>query len=127
MAWKATIPGQPPSLNDLYRVVPRTSREGRRYYGVGKNPRAASYHDDVMWIVRAARPSGWKPAGEFRIRVKFFLKRRIDTDNCFKTLADAIQAALQINDDQFLWCVISREIGVKEPRVELEFLDDASH
>ena len=127
MAWTVSLPGQPPSLNDLYRVAPRVAKDGRRYAGIIKNPAASQYHDDAIWLIRAARPSSWKPAGDFRIQVRFFLARKIDTDNCLKVLSDAIQTAIRIDDAAFLWCIVSREVGVKEPRVELVFLDDASH
>src|SRR5512143_3858902 len=106
MSWKVTIPGQPPSLNALYRVVPRVAHDGRRFAGIAKNPKATQYHDDALWLIRAARPSAWKPAGDFRIQVRLYLKRQIDVDNTLKTLSDAIQTALRINDASFLWCVI---------------------
>ena len=128
MGWFVTIPGQPPTLNDLYTVVPRTSKDGRRYTGIGKNPKARQYHDDVLWTLRAAKPSRWMPEGDFRIKVRLFLRRSIDTDNTLKVLSDAVQSAIGIDDSRFLWCIVSREIDPKlDPHVELEFCDDASH
>jgi hypothetical protein len=125
MSWTFTLPGQPPSLNDLYEIGYRYDRRGRRYKGIVKNEDARLYHDGAIPQIRAAKPSRWAPVGQVRLRIRLFLANDIDADNTLKVLSDAIQAATGINDKVFLPCIESKVIGLppREARVEVEVED----
>ena len=122
MSWGFTLPGQPPSLNDLYEIGYRNDKRGRRYKGIIKNKDAQRYHDDAIPQIRVAKPSRWLPAGQVRLRIRLFLAGDIDADNTLKVLSDAIQTATGINDKVFLPCIESKVTGLppKEARVEVE-------
>jgi len=110
MNWQFTVPGQPVSVNHMYE---RTARGGIR-----KADGVEAYQAGVTYIARTARPSGWKYNGGFvRIYYEFRLKRDIDCDNSQKALNDALAIALEMNDRNFLPCVKSKEVGVKDPSV----------
>lgn len=130
VAWSVTIP-KPPSVNNLYRVVTRSARDGRRFSGIAKTEEGTRFHEDAFWIIRACPKHGWKPPAEgfIRIRVKSYLVRSIDTDNLLKAISDAFQAAVGVNDDRFVWCTFPPKIGVRkaDARIELEILDDPEH
>jgi len=107
--WKVTIPGQPPSTNHAYRIV--TQRRGSApYRTLAKTPEAVAYQQAVRLIVRAAKPSWWYPEDQIRLRYRLYLANRQDADNSLKLLNDAIAAALDVNDDRFLPCVLSKEV-----------------
>lgn len=129
MAWTVSLPGQPPSVNALYRATIRTDRSGRSYPGIIKSDRARAYHDAAIWLIRAARPGRWKPEGMIRIQLSLYLANDIDSDNTIKTISDAVQTALGIDDKRFLWCVHSKEVGLprSQARVELVFCDGPEH
>lgn len=122
MSWHFTLPGQPPSLNDLYEIGWRTDKRGRRYKGIVKNADAKKYHDDAIMQIRVAIPSRWVPVGQLRLRIRLFLAGDIDADNTLKVLSDAIQTATGINDKVFLPCIESKITGLppKEARVEVD-------
>lgn len=121
MSWSVTLPGQPPTLNSLYTIVPRVSKDGRPYRGIGKSSDARRWHDDMVPIIRTARPSGWRPVKQqIRLGIRLYLARDIDADNVLKVLSDVVQTATDINDKWFLPCVESKElVGAKDARVEL--------
>ena len=124
-AWRVTLPGPPPSVNHSYRIVrvPRKGGEGM-VSRLAKAEGVEAYQAGVSLIVRAARPSGWTPATRIRLRYWFYLKRKVDADNALKAMNDAIALALGIDDDGFLPCVVSKEMGAKEPRVEVEISNE---
>jgi len=130
MAWTVIIP-RPPSVNSLYRVVLRTARDGRRFHGIAKTEEGTRFHEDSLWLLRAAPRNGWKPPAEgyIRIKVRPFLVRPIDSDNLLKALSDVIQAAIGVDDSRFVWCTFPPKLGVRkaDARIELEILDDAGH
>lgn len=117
------IPGQPPSTNHLY------VRVRGRWDKMTKAPGVEAYQNDVVLIVRTARPSSFRPLGQIRLRYRFFLRTRIDADNALKALNDAIALALDVNDDRFLPCVEEKQVWKQErdPRVEVTIEDLASH
>lgn len=120
MSWSVTLPGQPPTLNSLYTVVPRTAKDGHKYKGIGKSSDARRWHDEMAMLIRAAKPSRWAPMGMVRLRIRLFLDHDIDADNVLKVLSDAVQTGTGINDRQFLPCVESKHIvPLAHARVEL--------
>ena len=130
MIWRATIWGQPPSLNHIYGIVDRTSNKGRHYKGVGKVEKARRYQEDAIPQIRVAKPSGWNPKGQIRVRFSFYLHRAADSDNLLKVINDAIQTATGVNDREYLSCVDLLQTGVSErdARVEIvvEDIDSSS-
>lgn len=125
MIWSVTLPGQPPTLNSLYTVVPRKAKDGRSYTGIGKSREARRWHDDMLNVIRSACPSRWAPTGQIRLSIRLFLTHDIDADNVLKVLSDAIQKATEVNDKLFLPCVISKEIvDLNHARVEVTLDDD---
>jgi Holliday junction resolvase RusA-like endonuclease len=117
VTWSFVIPGQPPSVNKSYHI---TEQGGIRKDGTPYTYRTLSkYKKIVDWqasaamIIRAARPSGWKPEGFIRISIVFYVTRHIDADNTLKSLHDAIQTATGINDRWYLPCVEMMFTGVR--------------
>lgn len=108
-------------MNHSYKII-RVPRKGGGglVSRLGKADGVEAYQAGVTMIVRAARPSGWHPADRVRLRYWFYLKRRVDCDNALKAMNDAIATALGTDDDSFLPCVVAKEMGHKDPRVEIE-------
>lgn len=120
-SWTFTVPGQPPSVNHGYRIVKQFRKNGTiPFRTIALTPEAVAYKEYAMLIVRAAKPSGWIPEGQIRLSYRIYLASRQDADNSLKFLNDAIAAALNVNDDRFLPCVMSKEIvPAKDARVEV--------
>ena len=120
MSWKVTIPGQPPSVNHGYRIIQQFRRGKVPYKTIGLTPEVTAYKEYAYLITKTAKPSGWAPEGQIRIQYRLFLANRQDADNSLKFLNDAIASALNVNDDRFLPCVISKEIvPANKARVEV--------
>lgn len=127
-----TIPGQPPSVNHLYKIATSTATDkfGQTVYGSDGKPKryrrmvkaegVEAYQTAVGRIVQTARPRGWQPGNRVRLRYWFHLKRDMDCDNALKALNDAIARALGVNDKIFLPCVQEKTTGNKEPSVRVE-------
>lgn len=113
VTWSVTIPGQPPSWNHLYIRRRGTS-------GLAKAAGVETFQTNVVYLVRSARPSGWRPEGFVRVNYRLFLKRDIDADNILKALNDAIARALGTDDRYFLPCVQSKQIDRLNPRIEID-------
>lgn len=119
--WRVTLPGPPPSVNHSYKIVKVPRRGGGGLVSrLAKADGIEAYQAGVTLIVRAARPSGWKPAAPLRLRYWFYLKRKVDCDNAMKALNDAVARALGVDDDSFLPCVVAKELGHKDPYVVVE-------
>ena len=71
-------------------------------------------------IARRAKPDGWSPAGQVRVRYWFRLKRAMDASNAIKLLEDAIADGLGVDDAIFLPAVEELTTGHKEPSVTVE-------
>lgn len=130
--WKIRIPGQPPSMNHLYKsaIGYRHDSSGRReywpdgkpktYHTVVKEDGVQTYQDSATWYTKAAKPSGWKPAGRVRLRYWYHLKRDMDSDNTQKAINDAIAHGMGVDDKIFLTTVVAKWTGEKEPFVIVE-------
>lgn len=117
--WSVSIPGQPPSVNHAYRIVTQR-RGGHPYKALAKTPEVIAYQTAARLIVKAAKPSGWEPGKWIRLRYRLYLATRQDADNSLKILNDAIAKALNVNDDRFLPCVLSKEtVPSNRARVEV--------
>jgi hypothetical protein len=127
MKWSFTIPGQPMSLNATYRIVRKQGRRGS-FLSLAKTEKVKKWQQDAVYIIRSAKPSGWAPTGQIRVRVRLFLGRSLDSDAPLKALCDAIEMATGIDDERYLVCVLSKESGLpaKEARTEVELEDIGS-
>lgn len=131
------VPGQPPSVNHLYKEATRTAKgkngetlfwpDGRvkTYRTKVKNDGVQTYQDSVTWYTKAARPGSWEPGERVRLRYWFHLKRDIDCDNALKAMNDAIAHALDVNDKAFLPSVEAKWTGEKDPFVIVEMQNEA--
>lgn len=125
--WSFTLPGQPPSWNNLYEIATKYRHNARLgvavpYPTLVKTQRAADYQEAAILIIRTARPSRWAPTGDISIIWRIFLSRWIDCDNLQKVTHDAIATAIGIDDKWFIPCVQSRVVGVpaSQARVEID-------
>jgi hypothetical protein len=46
-----------------------------------------------------------------------------------KAVSDALQAAIGVNDERFVWCTFPAKVGVRraDARIELEIMDAPEH
>lgn len=120
MSWTVVLPGQPPSGNHANKIGRGFRRGGIAYPKLVKTAEAEAYQQGAAMLVRAARPSGWKWDGEqVVVEYKFFLSRDADCTNLIKVIEDAVFPALGIDDKYALPRAMSKETGVKDPRVEV--------
>lgn len=130
-SFRFTVPGQPPSVNHTYRVVRIRHRDGGSHQQLAKHREVETYQVVVSSLVRAAKPIGWNPPGQIRIRYWFRVGRAIDADNTLKAINDAIKIGMgtrlagkrlvPIWDDKlFLPCVQELTTKHPEPHVEVE-------
>lgn len=131
-SWRVRVPGQPISVNHLYKEAtrPKIDRFGQVVYGPSGKPEVVrakvkadgvqTYQDSVTWYTKQARPSGWVAGSRVRLRYWFYLDRDIDGDNALKALNDAIAHALGCDDKAFLPCVVEKTTGSKDPHVVVE-------
>jgi Holliday junction resolvase RusA-like endonuclease len=132
MKWAVTVWGQPPTTNKMYSAKMRSVwRDGVRYNTpqMVKNKNVEDYQTKAVQQIRVAKPTGWKPTGQIRIKLKAFLSRNIDGDNLQKPLLDAVKVAIGLDDMMFLTCLISKEVvkNAYDARMEIEFDDDPTH
>ena len=126
--WSFEIPGQPPSVNNMYTQIILRRGAAAPYRSVKKDSNVAAYQVGATYMARSSKPKGWKPSPGQQIRVSldFQLKRDADCDNLMKALLDAIAIALDVNDRVFLPCTRSKVIGTKDPKVIVEIDDEVT-
>jgi len=108
--FKVVVPGQPPSVNHGYRIVKQFRKNGVPYRTIALTPEVVAYKEYAYLITKTSKPSKWEPGEWIHLRYRLYLANRQDADNSLKFLNDAIASALNVNDDIFLPCVISKEI-----------------
>ncbi len=123
-----SIPGQPISWNQAYRVgrVTRTGTNGRIRLGgdgqpveastIVKTKEAKAYTARVAQLAGWARNSlGWAGLQPEFIVVEFnyFLGRDIDCDNVMKLVDDGLETALGVDDKWFLPRAMSKIVGLR--------------
>jgi len=125
MRWSVTLL-PPPSWNNSYRIVKQTRRSAAgkpySYHTMAKTNKLVEYQAQMLMVVRAAKPSRWKPKKWVRIYWRVFLTRHIDMDNMQKAVNDVIEEATGVNDKWFLPIFdVEPVIGVpkREARIEL--------
>lgn len=123
--WRASIPGQPPSVNHLYKPAIRESAKGT-YRGFTKVDGVENYQTVATLSVKMSIPKAWKDflqrdhSSQIRIKYEFHLSNDIDCSNAFKAIEDAIALAMGVNDKRFLPCAVSKDLGNREPWVDIE-------
>lgn len=120
MAFRFDVPGRPISWNKAYRIVRVPHRGGGNHLQLAKTDEGWAYQLVAATITRRAKPKGWAPTGQVRVRYWFRLRRAIDATNCLKLLEDAIAEGLGVNDAIFLPCVEELSTGLKEQGVTIE-------
>lgn len=130
--WLIKIPGQPPSMNHMYKEATQTAKDkfgNPVYWPDGrpktfrtkvKNDGVQTYQDSVTWYTKAAKPSGWSPAERVRLRFWYHLKRDIDGDNAQKAINDAIAHGMGIDDRVFLTTIEAKWTKESDPFVLVE-------
>lgn len=134
--WRIRVPGQPPSMNHLYKEAQQQSRDGRgqpvywpdgrpKYFRTKvKADGVQAYQDSVTWYTKQAVPSKWQPSSRVRLRYWFHLARDIDCDNAMKALNDAVALGMRGNDKAFLPEVVAKWTGEKDPCVIIEIQNE---
>lgn len=74
----------------------------------------------VTPIARRAKPVGWAPTGQVRVRYWFRLGHWMDATNCLKLLEDGISEGIGVDDRHFLPSVEELTTGHKDPGVTIE-------
>jgi len=109
------LPGRPPSWNDSYHIVRKfTYRNGQKHYfhTLAKTEQLVQWQEDMVLIVKAAKPSGWAPPDWVRVLWDVQLERHIDMDNLQKAVNDVLEMATGVNDKWFVPAFRYPEIGV---------------
>lgn len=124
-----TVPGNPPSVNDTYKIVytgARCPTCGRGQPRLGKSAGVETWQDGVAWLAKAARPSGWAPARKTVIEVEWHTTRWHDSDNGLKALSDGIAHGLGCDDRGFLVRVMRNEVDKVSPRTVVRVTNESS-
>jgi Holliday junction resolvase RusA-like endonuclease len=108
-------------------VVPwqRAASVGARRFTPAKQ---RAYQATVRYHALAARPRGpWLPskASRYRVDVEAFLpdERRRDLDNIAKTLLDALNGVLYLDDSQVTVLMVATHVDRDRPRVEVRVVE----
>lgn len=124
-SWQVSIPGQPPSVNHLYRPTLRENAKGT-YRGFTKVDGVEDYQTVAGLCVKMAIPKTWKEflqrdhSSQIRMSYWFHLADDIDCSNAFKAIEDAIARAMGVNDKRFLPCAAGKDLGNREPWIDVE-------
>ncbi len=125
--WGFTYAGNPPTLNATYKIVDF----GLRCRVCGRGPKSGlkkaegveRWQQDMAWLVKTARPSGWAPGRRTVIEVEWYTLRKHDGDAGNKALQDALAHALGCNDEGFLIRVMANEVDKASPRTVVRVID----
>jgi crossover junction endodeoxyribonuclease RusA len=108
-------------------VVPwqRASSVGTRRF---TSTRQRGYQASVRMHALAARPRGpWLPskAQRYRVDVEAYLpdERRRDLDNIAKTILDALNGVLYLDDSQITTLLVATHVDRERPRVEVHVVE----
>lgn len=109
---KITIPGNPISVNQLYR--------GRRF--LTRDGEAAKFtYKSEAWSQWRKKPIGKGIPVSLEVIFYFPDARRHDIDNCLKGLLDSLTGVCWEDDSQITELHVWKYVDVKKPRVELSF------
>lgn len=111
---------------DVRFVVPGPVVPWQRAASVGTrrftSTKQRAYQRTVRLIAQASRPRGpWLPskATRYRVDIDAYLpdERRRDLDNVAKTILDALNGVLYLDDSQVVTLLVATHIDRAEPRV----------
>ncbi len=112
------IPGNPPTLNHVYRNVAVnrriTTRDGQRWVR------------DVQMLAQAAiRQQGWQKSTDEKLVAEVTIfwptRRKRDVENVGKLLWDALEGVVYENDQWLLPRYMDFHVDKTNPRVEIKF------
>lgn len=126
--WGFTVPGQPLSWNEAYRIGVRyrPGSRGGQYRTIIKTDEAVAYTDAVTMIAKTAKPSHWPNYDRLIVvELRLYLGRSVDADNTMKMIMDGLKAALGVDDKWFLPRAMWTEWGLRpdQRRVEVQVSD----
>ena len=108
-------------------VVPwqRAASVGARRFTPAKQ---RAYQASVKMHALAARPRGpWLPSkhARYRVDVEAYLpdERRRDLDNVAKTILDALNGVLYLDDSQITTLLVATHVDRERPRVEVRVVE----
>ena len=108
-------------------VVPwqRAASVGARRFTPAKQ---RAYQATVRYHALAARPRGpWLPSkhARYRVDVEAYLpdERRRDLDNIAKTILDALNGVLYLDDSQITTLLVATHVDRERPRVEVHVVE----
>jgi Holliday junction resolvase RusA-like endonuclease len=108
----------PPTANHCYV----TTRQGRRVLTAGAKSYQGEATSRTAFAVNCTPAEYWvKKPDLFVVEATYYKpdRRRRDTDNVRKVLADAVAAGLGVDDSQFMWRDQDLQVDREDPRVEL--------
>ena len=117
---------------DVHFVVPGPVVPWQRAASVGARrftpAKQRAYQQLVRYHALAARPRGpWLPskASRYRVDVEAYLpdERRRDLDNIAKTLLDALNGVLYLDDSQITMLLVATHVDRERPRVEVRVVE----
>ena len=123
--WRVEVPGQPPSVNHMYKPTIRESKEGS-FRSMAKEGGVETYQTLAALLVKTTIPSAWKrylqsdSTSQIKVTYWFHLGPDADCSNMIKALEDSIARAMGVNDSRFLPCVVGKDTGNKEPWTSVE-------
>jgi Holliday junction resolvase RusA-like endonuclease len=121
--FRFVVEGSPPSINRTYKIVymhPFCHSCGRGRATLAKASEVATWQDQVAWLAKAARPSGWMPARRVRIIMDVYVKNeRQDADGPSKALQDSVAHGLGFDDRICLLTTRRKEVDKLRPRIEV--------
>ena len=121
----------PPSVNHCYRRVYMRGKSGARYLGDKLTPEAEAWLQECQLRAQvAARRAGWRVEPERKVvvwvRVYWPDRRRRDTHNLHKLVADGLEGPLYADDRYALLRDVDWTVDRDDPRLELvcHYLED---
>lgn len=113
------IDGLPPSVNHLYH---NALINGRRMRVLNKKGKLWREDARLMAMIWAKRNRWTKSDGKVVMRLWFYYpdKRRRDSHNFLKLIADSLEGILYEDDKMLLPQIIDFEVDRERPRVEIE-------
>ena len=108
------VPGNP-----VPKGRPRLGRNGHTY----TPKRTVAAENKIAWTVKAGRGGGEPDTAAYVIEARFYERRQVgqeaDGDNCLKTISDALNQIVWIDDTQVVEAHYWIERGASRPRTEL--------
>lgn len=113
-----TIPGQPPSKSNTYKIV---KFDG--HLTLSKTKATKAYETSFYWHVGAYRNLGISGPFELHIRA-YFASLSHDLDNSLKVVLDCLQYAKAIkNDNKCCKIVAEKFVDKDNPRIEFMLVE----